>query len=259
MFQATPTEFKAAIVARCFIVGFRYFRQSDANQARLAYTMANEVQSEALGEVLPLSEFSITNMLKLFTSIATAHQIEAPANWAARVLLLSSPMFMSSAAIVVAAGVEVSAATKEALLVEFERHLDRAGVEFEHYLSIGGTAPLAGLFCLAIQGNTRLSRTFRQYAPNICLTIFDEDGYEGAANDRPVLPELMTEWRAALTLRRRYQREAYEAAQTPSVDDLADMSNDTPEFDENLNREDIEAQYTCNAPEASETEDDVDL
>lgn len=245
MFQATVEEFKAAVVARCFIVGFRFYRQSPANKARLAYAMANAVQESAFGNIRALDEFSINNLHKLFTSVATAQRIMFPENWAARVLLLSSTMFLASTAICQAAEVEANDETKEAILVEFER-----------CMSLGGAD--AHLISLAVSGHTRLSQSFSQHVPEHYQAIFDEDGYPEAGGEVPRMPELMSDWRASLVVRRQEQREAFNAAQVPDADSLSDAMADAlgeaPEYNENLNREDIEAQYSCNTTE----DDDVD-
>ena len=247
MFQTTAQQFQAAVVARCFIVGFRYFRQTAANKARLAYTMANAVQLEAFGNVLPLEDLPVNNLFKLFTAIGEAQAVDNPEGWAAHVLLLSSTLFMQSAAVCIAAVVEVSEDTKENILVEFEKHIEVGNAD-------------AYKMYLAVSGHTRLSTKLSSVVPENYITVFDEDAYPAAAYEIPVLPESMSNWQTALTDRRLGQLaalSAYNAAQAAEAeamdisDAMAEALGAAPEYDETLNREDIEAGYSS----ASEDED----
>lgn len=210
MFQATSQEFEAAVIVRCFVVGFRYYRQSEINKAFLAYTMTNVLQSKVFGNVKPLANLNIANVFKTITEIAKAQEIPEPEQWAGRVLLLATPMFLKRKPVRVAAGVEEI--EKEELLVEFERCMSISEVD-------------AYTISLAVAGNLRLSTSFSDLVPENYIRIYDESTLPISV---PALPEVMTDWKEALALHRQNQRSLDE--ELAGIEAL-EATAETEEFD----------------------------
>lgn len=181
--EARTKMFESAMVVRCFMVGYRYFRQTEANRARLMNGMVHHLK--VVYNVPNLAvDFHINNIertLKLF-----AQQVSStPDSWVAAVLFMASPKMFKRGFI----------GANEDVYPYWEtmvRSVDFALVD-------------ETVVRIAVQGNPKLSEIFNMLSVNI-LPVYDEDALPGAKEEIPVLPNnLIRDAFIGLTYRRQLQ------------------------------------------------------
>lgn len=96
MFTVTETQFKASVIARCFIVGFRFFRQTPEVRQQLLDKMFQAIDSTVFG-VTEEKVYADSNdsLFSAFMSYAVQNNTAYPEENAQKVLCLVSPMFAS--------------------------------------------------------------------------------------------------------------------------------------------------------------------
>lgn len=217
MFQPTANTFQAAAITRSFLVGFRFYRQPVATRSRLLSTMLFEIQEQCFGDI-KMVDLHVSNSFKSLTNLAEVHNVEAPATWAAQVLLLASPaLYIKNDVIASAAGVTVEDLPELMELVCQQLRTVQHIPNFEKKYLLA-----------AYSGNVLFSTALNEGYGDIA--IYDEDALEGASTEIPEFPESNAMWLNALLLRRALQTQAPVA-----------VAAEAPEADTDVEPEDLDA------------------
>lgn len=187
---------QVAMISRCFIVGLRYYRQSDITKFRLLQAMNTEI-SAVLALPQPIFIDSL-NIASFFIAVANAKGIENCEGWAAEIMFLISPTMWCLDGISLAEAYGTWAIAVSAVPSELLQ-------QFEH----------------AVAGNVVMTNTLN-HVFGITFVVFDEDSYPDARFERPTVSSgFERDWRTVVQARRleQYQKAQQYAQQQQIFED----------------------------------------
>lgn len=202
MFEINPTTVKAAAIVRCFVVGFRYFRQPASEQQRIKAVMQAELSLAISGETA--FDISIDDTIyETVNAVASAYGYNK--YWTVSVLMLAAPFLVKhliDPSLV--KPIVIQTLKNPALLNEADKEL----------------------YMAAYAGNTKFASALYQVFDE--TLVFDEDRYFGAESEVPELPELLTYgWLSTLVERRKIQLQKWQAVDAPVVqEETATLESD---------------------------------
>lgn len=194
MFNTVGTEdkasmFRSAMTVRCFLVGYRYFRQPAVHRARLMNVMLRNV-AIVYAEHDAIVDFNIKNVRQSLERLAArivpngAASAELCASWTQDVLFMASPTMFKNA----------------------DETDEQA---YERWQSMMRGAVDSGfddpeLVRIAVSGNPTMSTMYNETGHSIA--VYNEEYCIDANSEVPVLPDnLVTTWTSTLHYRRTAQ------------------------------------------------------